>query len=68
MEAYVWLAKALFNTKLKNNTKLKKNNTKLKKHNTKLKKQKYLVKKIILSEKAILRQKNPTKLRNSNTD
>ena len=33
-----FLKKALFNTKFKNNTKLKKNNTKLKKNNTKLKK------------------------------
>ena len=31
MIARMWLAKALFNTKLRNNTKLKKNNTKLKK-------------------------------------
>ena len=33
----LWRAKALFNTKFKNNTKLKKNNTKLR-DNTKLKK------------------------------
>ena len=43
-EVLVWCAKALFNTKFQNNTKLKKimlsleNNTKLKKNNTKLKK------------------------------
>ena len=42
--AQVWGAKALFNTKFKDNTKLKKiilseeNNTKLKKNNTKLRK------------------------------
>ena len=44
LDAKVWPAKGLFNTKFKNNTKLKKNNTKLrdntklKKSNTKLKK------------------------------
>ena len=36
-DAFLWRAKALFNTKFKNNTKLKKNNTKLR-DNTKLKK------------------------------
>ena len=53
----LWHAKALLNTKLKNNIKLKKNNTKLKK-NSKLKKITLSWKKIIL-----IFLKNNTKLK-----
>ena len=37
-DSSIWGAKALSNTNIRNNTKLKKNNTKLQKINTKLKK------------------------------